>query len=53
MDLPFMRTAFTRQGDRGLSEVRNQTWRVEGTDSAVDECLWDLASIENRSLTET
>jgi hypothetical protein len=29
MDLPFMRTAFTRQGDRGLSEVRNQTWRAE------------------------
>jgi hypothetical protein len=53
MDLPFMRTALARQGNRGLPEVRNPTWRVEGTDSAVDECLWDLASIENRRLTET
>jgi hypothetical protein len=29
MDLPFMRTALARQGDRGLPEVRNPTWRVE------------------------
>ena len=29
------------------------TRRLRGTDSAVDDCLWDLASIGDRSLTET